>query len=97
MILGVAIKVGELMVCLPKPNRHGDCIHHAVTVLKQKPPVSSRFDEQGFYTDEGLYLDRIEAAKYARSHNQILENRKHLKLLTHNSKQVEYLFSEDLW
>lgn len=25
MIIGVAVKAGDLMVALPKPNRHADC------------------------------------------------------------------------
>ena len=27
VIIGVAVKAGELMVALPKPNRHADCIN----------------------------------------------------------------------
>lgn len=96
MIEGVAIKVGELMVCIPKPSRHHHCIHYAVQVLKQNPPVAGNFEAQGFYTDDGRYLTRTQAFKYAKEHG-IPFIRGEPRSLTINGKEEQYLLSEDLW
>ena len=96
MIEGVAIKVRGLMVCLPRPNRHHHCIQQAVLVLKQRPPVASKFEEQGFYTDDGCYLTRTQAFKYAKEHG-IPFIRGEPRSLTINGKEEQYLLSEDLW
>ncbi len=86
MILGVAIKHGQLMICLPKPNRHHDCIKYAVDVLGLNWPLSCAGKLQGFYTDTGKYLNRQRALGYVRKNGQLV-----------NEDARCYLFSEDLW
>lgn len=86
MIIGVAIKHGDLTIALPKPNRHHNCIHYAVSELGLDKPVGH--DCQGFYLSSGKYLTREEALAYAIEHGQIKEGE------THSPTQ---LFSEDLW
>jgi len=86
MILGVAIKHGNICICLPKPNRHHHCIKYAVKVLGLTPPIGIKSSSQGFYLADGKFLNRKQALKVAKEYNQ---------LITKNAKY--YLFSEDLW
>lgn len=61
-ILGVAVRYGDLMVCLPKPARHHDCLHQLFAVVGvEKGHHSCSGPHQGFYTAEGRYLTREEA------------------------------------
>jgi len=86
MILGVAVKQGDLVICLPKPKRHHHCMKYATEVLGLKPPIGAKALHQGFYLKDGTFLNREEAFKYAKEHNQII-----------NSEARHCLFSEDLW
>ena len=84
-IIGVAVKHKDLTICLPKPNRHSDCITYAIKVLNLKAPISSM--DQGFYLSNGVYLNRKQAFVYIKGTNQKLRN----QLLTNE------LYSENLW
>lgn len=67
MIIGVAAKVGELVIALPKPNRHGDCFRHIRTLGLSKE-VELEFGlakNQGFYDENGKYYSRPQAARHA--------------------------------
>ena len=86
MILGVAVIQKNVMICLPKPNRHHDCIRYAVEVLGLTPPIASEQRHQGFYLEDGTYLERGDALDYAKKHGQL-----------NNKDSKYYLFSEDLW
>lgn len=83
-IKGVAIRYGELVVCLPKPNRHPDVIHHMAKDLGLKTPCSGW--SQGFYLEDGSYLNRESALKYVK------RNFPDIKPEFSNT-----LYSEDLW
>ncbi len=87
LIIGVAIKQGDLMVCLPKPNRHHHCIRYAVQTLGLAArPIAAGHGLQGFYTDDGKYLNRQDAMDYAKANGQLI-----------NPNPTKDLFSEDLW
>lgn len=86
MIIGVAVKQGEVVICLPKPNRHCDCIGYAVDILGLTPPIGSPAINQGFYLADGTYLNRKDALIHAREHDQLINKEAHA-----------YLFSEDIW
>ena len=86
MIIGVAVIQKNVMICLPKPNRHHDCIMYAVQVLGLKGPIAGPAKDQGFYLGDGTYLEREEALVYAKKHDQLINKEAHA-----------YLFSEDLW
>lgn len=86
MIIGVAIKHRDIMICLPKPNRHHDCIRYACDVLGIKPPICGLMSSQGFYTSDGVFLDRKEGLAYVKLNNQLINKQAHTNL-----------FSEDLW
>lgn len=84
-IIGVAVRHNGVTICLPKPNRHCDCIRYAVDILGLTPPISSL--DQGFYLSNGKYLDRKRAAAYVRIIGQKLRS----------EKLKKKLYSEDLW
>ena len=86
MILGVAVIQNNVMIWLPKPNRHCDCMQYAVEVLGLTPPIGAPARHRGFYLADGTYLERKEALAYAKKHKQLV-----------NKEARSYLFSEDLW
>ena len=85
MITHVAIKSNHdgNVYKLPKPNRHCHVIAMLVKSGFPKPVTGT----QGFTTDNGIFMDRKEAAIYAITEGQINE----LQWTKDN------LFSEDLW
>lgn len=84
MIIGVAIKYGDLIIALPKPNRHHDCIRYAAETLGLAPPIGRK--GQGFYLATGEYLNREDAMEYMKEYyGQKITINPHI------------LFSEDLW
>ena len=86
-ILGVAVKFKDLMVCLPKPNRHCDCFEYAAKILGIKSTLGSPAINQGFYTDEAIFLNRVEAFEVAEKAGQIINY--------DDGRGI--LFSENLW
>ena len=85
-IIGVAVKFNKIMVCLPEPNRHCDCFRYAKEVLKIDYQGCAA-DNQGFYTDDAVFLNRKAAYCVARKENQIVN--------PDPGKGI--LFSENLW
>ncbi len=88
MIIGVAIRLaseGEdpsLTVSLPKPYRHNMLIH----LLYEQGIGSKMMYDQGFITDEGIFLNRKDGAIHALKAKQL----DHLEF-------PPELYSEDLW
>jgi hypothetical protein len=73
-IIGVAIRINHIMVCLPKPNRHCDCAKYAVQVLGLPKPIGNGpDDDQGFYTDQGYFLNRKAAKMIAIDNDQLID------------------------
>lgn len=81
-IVGVAILIGGEVISLPRPNRH----HNLFPICKSRGFKAPYYGEQGFITDTGRFLNRIEGGKLA------LENGQVQKL--HAPPE---LFSEDVW
>lgn len=93
MIVGVAVKFGDhIEVRLPAPNRHCHCFWHflKVTGLDGVGSLPSDMrtggDNQGFYTDKGIYLTRRQAFRHVMQIKQPVR-----------SKPNRLLFSEDMW
>ncbi len=86
MIIGVTVKRGDITVSLPKPNRHHDCIYYAHFTLGITLPTNNKLSEQGFYLADGTFLNRVDALKYAKKNNQLINQQAHTQL-----------YSEDLW
>lgn len=85
-IAGVSI-VGQdgIVYSLPAPNRHP----HIFWDYYNKNGKVLLCKEQGFYTNEGIYLNRYDAFKVATAAGQIT-------VKTGNPASEE-LFSEDMW
>ena len=82
-ITGVAILIGKTVWALPAPKRHHDVIRMVAADLKLMKPVKGI---QGFVSDSGEFLDRVQARALVVSNGQCAE--------PENSRE---LFSEDLW
>ncbi len=83
-ITGVAIKYNDLVICLPKPNRH----HNVIRLMVEMGFTPSRVPQanQGFYTLAGEFLDREVAMVRAKELELELRGR-----------VTNELFSENLW
>jgi hypothetical protein len=75
---------GETHV-LPRPNRH----HHVIREIAKKNGVGINGDDiQGFMTNTGRFVNRVEGLKIALAANQVLDPA---------NIRAGRLFSEDLW
>lgn len=83
-ITGVAIISKGVCYQRSFPYRHNHCIHDAFLVQKKQVVTSS----QGFITNRGRYVDRIEGLAIARNAKQILPRK-----WVHPTE----LFSESIW
>jgi hypothetical protein len=85
-IVAAAIKLGNLTVSLPAPARHHHILHDYYsktgTWFPQEP------DDQGFLTDEGMFVSREAALRIARQAGQLRPDRDIIG---------EKLYSENLW
>lgn len=82
MITAAAIVYEGRLYTLPKPARHFDVIK----VIWQEIKKQVTCETQGFVTDEGKFLDRIEAGKHALACGQLKE-----------LSCPPDLYSEDVW
>lgn len=83
MIKAAAIKSSNGKIfSVERPGRHHDVIA-LMAKLGHKKPLGI----QGFITDKGKFVDRIEGLKIAKDNNQIIKKNGNAKML----------FSEDLW
>lgn len=89
MIVAAAIKLSDRpdgVVTMPPPNRH----HNIIWKIGETNPngdVLIARGQQGFITDTGQFLSRIEAAEHAQRHGQLKK-----KMIA-----PPQLYSEDLW
>jgi hypothetical protein len=83
-IVGVAARFDDgLEFRSAAPSRHNVVLMMAEEVGRRHPHP---WKGQGFYTDQGRFLDRMEAIPVAQAAGQISE-----------PKWPPYLYSEDLW
>ena len=97
MIKGVAVifhhEGAEIVVKLPKPNRHCDCFKYAAEVLGLPLGSHHGADNQGFYDNNGKYLNRKDAMTHVKMTGQKL-----LPMLDDGRvNKSSRLFSEDVW
>ena len=86
-IVAVALRIGGLVLSVPRPKRHHDIFHEISRLdltLGSKPPYAQA---QGFITSRGVFVSRFAALEIAKQAGQIKT-----KLGNHYE-----LFSEDLW
>lgn len=83
-ITTAAIKLGKLIVSLPRPFRHPDIaieISHQFCELAGYTP-----ENQGFLTDSGEFVDRKKAFEIAKEAGQLIGH-----------QETNELYTEDLW
>lgn len=87
-IVAAALKLANLIISAPPPARH----HTLINGLGEATgvPRLTRMDDQGFLTNTGRFVDRVEAKKIALAAGQCTEDKCLLK-------DAEDLYSEDLW
>lgn len=86
-IIAAALKLGNLIISAPPPARHHTLINGLG--LATGIPRLTKMDDQGFLTNTGRFVDRIEAKKIALETGQCTEESCVVK--------GEDLYSEDLW
>ena len=84
MIGGVAIQMGTSVIAMPPPNRHHNVIRLMVDTYGFHKPITGT---QGFVTNTGRFVDRIEGLAIAKAANQLKPN-----YIERNE-----LYSEDVW
>lgn len=91
-ITGVAVCLKssgyELVLSLPKPNRHSDVVSAGNFLASGKLGSLSSNEKQGFITSEGRFVDRREAYRVAVIAGQIIKG----PAMPHIG-----LSSEDVW
>lgn len=86
-VVAAAIKIGDLILSVPRPGRHHDVIRLAVEAGLPTPITG----EQGFVDNDGRFLDRKQAMVVAmRAEQPIIREDAHTFV-------GGSLFSEDLW
>ena len=87
IIVAAAIKVKDVTVSLPAPNRHHHIIHKIFEYGWLTDEIRKNdLAEQGFIDSSGHFRSREEAFKIADEAGQII-----------TGSTRGYLFSEDLW
>lgn len=77
--------VNLLTVSMPPPARH----HHLIHPIAMATGIKTLPDDQGFLTNTGRYVGRMEALQIALASGQ--------PMIDHPSRHATQLFSEDLW
>lgn len=83
-IVAAALKYRDLIFTMPAPARHGHIIHQ----MARSDVIHTHTATQGFITDYGVFVDRVEARKIAHEAGQMIPGRS-----VHSTE----LFSEDVW
>ena len=84
MIAAAAIKYKDIIVSMPRPNRH----HNIISAIYNLWAIKTGSNGvQGFITSTGEFVDRKEGLQIARDNNQIIYK---------NGNDL-ILFSEDMW
>ena len=81
-VLKAAIKYKGIVYSLPKPARH----HDVIKLIHEKTGDINIIGDQGFLLDEGLFVNRYIAMKFATRAGQLK-----------NKEPISELYSEDLW
>lgn len=92
-ITTAAVRLNRLIFHMPRPYRHSDIVAAAFT---QGARGASIAGQQGFLTNAGRFVDRVEARQIAERADQILANERDAKGVPFKRIHPE-LFTEDLW
>lgn len=95
MIIAAAIKIADVVCFIPSPARHHHVLHSLAKSFNGRTDRGYTEEVQGFITDEGEFLNRIEAMGHCLNCGQILKGR--ITNINPNPYMGPELFSEDLW
>lgn len=95
MIVSAAIKINGAIISMPRPARHHDILRQIKGLYEygDRPDFTYNVEEQGFLTDEGMFLGRRGAFYHAHDCGQGTPNRR----VSPGHYAGDVLFSEDLW
>jgi len=99
-IMGVAIKHGDMVMGLPRPYRHHHTLKYMIDTLGIEAPVGHQYEDgQGFYLEDGTYLNREQAREFAMSGAVRINGEKVVNtgVILDTCDHARELFSEDLW
>lgn len=85
-IVAAAIKIRDVGLCLPPPERHHNVLRHALNLGFSDDEVFAA--PEGFVTDRGRFVDRHEGWRIATAAGQIIET---------FGCPPNTLFSEHMW
>lgn len=97
MIIAAAIKIADVVCFIPAPARHHNVLHSLMQCFNGRTDRGYLEETQGFVTDSGIFLDRIEAMKHALECGQGTPRRDKILATGYNTYNGDELFSEDLW
>ncbi|CAA2139501.1 hypothetical protein [Hyphomicrobium sp. ghe19] len=86
-IIAAAVKIGDVALSMPPPARHWTIINTLCGTLDK--PDATRYaqpDDQGFLTDQGRFVSRVEALGIAWAAGQLKK-----------APTMRELYTEDLW
>lgn len=92
MIIATALKVGDLIITMPKPARHG----HLFRILDEQG-MARPDAEQGFIDVQGRFLTRRVAGGLALLSNQLRSEAFARYIRETEAGAPPELFTEDLW
>lgn len=88
-IIAAAVKIRGVALSMPPPARHYDIVNSMCDTLGT--PSATRYalpDDQGFLTDEGKFVGRVEAKTIATAAGQVKPSA---------PSYMKELFTEDIW
>jgi hypothetical protein len=95
MIIAAAIKIADVICFIPRPARHHHVLHSLAKSFKARTDRGYNEEEQGFVTNDGEFLNRLDAMKHAFACGQTLVGR--ITNIDPNAYMGPKLYSEDLW
>jgi hypothetical protein len=89
LIIAAAIRLGDATVSLPRPARH----HDVLRAIRAVAPDADMHhpDQQGFLTDDGVFLGRVAAMEHVKFSNTDSSS------IWRDPPRGDELFSENLW
>lgn len=97
MIIAAAIKIAGVVCFIPAPARHHDVLRGLLDGFVSRTDRGYLEETQGFVTDSGIFLNRIEAMKHALECEQGTPRRDKILATGYRAYDGDELFSEDLW
>ncbi|WP_423459923.1 hypothetical protein [Ottowia sp. VDI28] len=95
MIVAAAVKINGAIITMSRPARHADILRQISGLYGpgERPGWTYEAEEQGFLTDDGVFLNRRAAYHHAHICGQGTPRRR----VSSSDYAGDELYSEDLW